>query len=838
MKIVQSRLFKLTSILATLTFTWTMILAPTLASAAIVPQSESDIGAINTIGASAGLIAYGSGSYVKYSDGVQALGEINLNSEVLKLVQSGDTRTYAVTKDGVFHVIDNSNVSSPVVKGTYQLPAGNCTDLDKHDANTIVVMNDKKELSRVDVTNETSPTCLSQAGMGTQFESANGTAVVNDNGEVSKLNTAKGTWTKGTPLSTAATDISIDPDGSKVYTGGPSNQVQAFSLVGAVPVLLATFAIAFGSFFSLVASATSGQVWICYDEFGSLYFVLLALAAGVFSEVVSNAWFFKGKTPRLAVDPSDPTRLFVAMASTALVLLFSGGTLSLLHTFTGAAFIHQVALFGILGVLYMFAMASYSGVHIYNMANPVLPVFLIALIISYAARAIAFHSTGAALTGGGPAATAAAGPYGVIATSELGFELYNFQTPATPTKEDGLFTGGLAHDVAISGNVAYGADDGMGLQIIDISTVTDIAIIKTVPTPGPATRVHVEAGHAYVAASFAGVRIIDIGTPASASEVGSITSLTDVTSITSDGTYLYFGKGNTLHIYDLVSPAAPAFVGSHTMPVGSTAEAIAIVDVPAPARGLAATKYAYVAAGLGGFVVVDVSTPAAPTEAHIVPSEFASAIAVDGRDVYLGDGATGFVVHEVDPQNVPVFFQDITVRVHNRGVDLTWDFIADETVVGVDIFRTLGGNALPVRVNHEPLTPDQRTYRDDRVTAGETYEYTVVARTASGYLYTSPSATVDIPMREMTLFPNYPNPFNPSTTISFDLPQPGHATVAIYDAMGRLVVTLVDQFLQAGVNDVAWDGTNARGDYVGSGVYLAKVKANHNVLTQKLTLLK
>ncbi len=70
---------------------------------------------------------------------------------------------------------------------------------------------------------------------------------------------------------------------------------------------------------------------------------------------------------------------------------------------------------------------------------------------------------------------------------------------------------------------------------------------------------------------------------------------------------------------------------------------------------------------------------------------------------------------------------------------------------------------------------------------------------------------------------NAPNPFNPSTTIRFTVPQSGNVNIAIYDATGRHVRTLVDGHIDAGYHEVVWDGTDALGRQVSSGVYLCRL---------------
>jgi flagellar hook assembly protein FlgD len=85
---------------------------------------------------------------------------------------------------------------------------------------------------------------------------------------------------------------------------------------------------------------------------------------------------------------------------------------------------------------------------------------------------------------------------------------------------------------------------------------------------------------------------------------------------------------------------------------------------------------------------------------------------------------------------------------------------------------------------------------------------------------------------------NRPNPFNPSTTISFTLPQPGRASLAVYDITGRKVRTLVSWNLRAGEHSVVWDGRHERGETVSSGVYIAQLRAGKTSANRRMVLVK
>lgn len=83
------------------------------------------------------------------------------------------------------------------------------------------------------------------------------------------------------------------------------------------------------------------------------------------------------------------------------------------------------------------------------------------------------------------------------------------------------------------------------------------------------------------------------------------------------------------------------------------------------------------------------------------------------------------------------------------------------------------------------------------------------------------------------LLPNIPNPFNPSTLIPFTLADDSHVTVSIYDAAGRLVTELVDDYLSAGDHQARWDAADAA-----SGVYICRLTAGNTVYARKMTLVR
>ena len=85
---------------------------------------------------------------------------------------------------------------------------------------------------------------------------------------------------------------------------------------------------------------------------------------------------------------------------------------------------------------------------------------------------------------------------------------------------------------------------------------------------------------------------------------------------------------------------------------------------------------------------------------------------------------------------------------------------------------------------------------------------------------------------------NFPNPFNPETTIPFYLPRKVHIKLVIYDILGRQVKLLEEGEKLAGEHHVLWDGTNDLGLQVANGIYLCRMIVGHFCKTRKLTLMR
>jgi len=99
------------------------------------------------------------------------------------------------------------------------------------------------------------------------------------------------------------------------------------------------------------------------------------------------------------------------------------------------------------------------------------------------------------------------------------------------------------------------------------------------------------------------------------------------------------------------------------------------------------------------------------------------------------------------------------------------------------------------------------------------------------------SSKKNIP-RQIPLIKNFPNPFNPETTIYFTLPEKAHITLRVYNLLGQIVTTLYEGPKTAGNHTIVWNGNNNMGQRMSTGIYLIYLTANNHLITRKISLIR
>jgi hypothetical protein len=230
----------------------------------------------------------------------------------------------------------------------------------------------------------------------------------------------------------------------------------------------------------------------------------------------------------------------------------------------------------------------------------------------------------------------------------------------------------------------------------------------------------------------------------------------------------------------------------------------------------------------------------------------------------IWDGSTWDIVELARPQRLDLFGNGLTRQGREHGTDIAVDDDGTVYFFYMDLEDTTGGYVYgsyvkfsedngdtwegPVRVgegfNNTYYATDMAYYANDYHHITTDYRAESDSGTVYHYYFAVPTEEiknlvgVSDPVTDNTpdnyeLHQNFPNPFNPLTSIRFDLKERTHVTIKIYNELGQEVATLVDEMVNAGNKGVSW---NASG--FPSGVYFYKLTAGDFTETKKMVLTK
>jgi hypothetical protein len=297
------------------------------------------------------------------------------------------------------------------------------------------------------------------------------------------------------------------------------------------------------------------------------------------------------------------------------------------------------------------------------------------------------------------------------------------------------------------------------------------------------------------------------------------------------GNLLYAACSDRIVAIDVTDPTAPEILGSAALLYGPGTLA---------ARG----SLIFTLMPPSGLLAVDFSDPLQPAILGGVRSPGkVLALGMAGAYPVLLDQAAGLVV--APPQCgtlVPSFLEAFEVLPGSQAITIRWrtPFVDPEPE-----FRLRAAPVAPGGAGSSRTVPHRRlatgSYEAiDAIPARETpvsVRYSLEVRREGSWIVLD-FRTVDLecPPSPSQLLGVHPNPFNPTATITFSIPSPQRLRISVYDLEGRLVKRLRDGMLAPGLHDERWDGRDASGRSVASGMYIVRLQAEDAIAAQKIIL--
>ncbi|MBN1407289.1 MAG: S8 family serine peptidase [Calditrichaceae bacterium] len=216
------------------------------------------------------------------------------------------------------------------------------------------------------------------------------------------------------------------------------------------------------------------------------------------------------------------------------------------------------------------------------------------------------------------------------------------------------------------------------------------------------------------------------------------------------------------------------------------------------------------------------------------------------------DDVTAYFETHPFSTNFPFYAEDISLPVEllafnvnttNNQAEISWVTASEINVSHYELYRNDGFNETMIeKIEAAGNSSQQENYFfvDENLKAGCEYTYILYNVELSGYKEKIADERIKLlDINNIVLYPNYPNPFNPSTTIKYQIPISSQVSIKIYDILGCEIKTLVNEVKSAGVYTAKWNGKNIHEEQVGHGIYYYQLKTSNGFIeTKKMMLIK
>jgi hypothetical protein len=446
-----------------------------------------------------------------------------------------------------------------------------------------------------------------------------------------------------------------------------------------------------------------------------------------------------------------------------------------------------------------------------------------------------------------------------LSCGQGGFQVLDISDIFEPELIGALKTPICARKAWISDNIAFIIDLYTGLEIYDISEPDNPDCIGSVDTPNYAMSIAISEDFGYVADYNSYLQIVDFSYPSSPYIINYLGISGTIKDFIVVGNYGYAITSSRLYVLGLFDPTHPVIysyiesgysnyalkyknshvyvsssagvyivdISNHTLP-----HIVGECDTPGNAYDLVVSyDMIYVADGNDGLQIIDASDLENP---FIVPyfstpgtPNNVSSLVKTGNILYLACNYDGLKVVDINNPTSPIFL--LTIINHPDSKFKTKPIIIGNKLIVEDrawneiLTFDITDSANPELVNTyiwNLSSTDFAVLDEYLVTTNDYYGVSILDFESITSINENLILQSDIELN------NYPNPFNPTTTISFSIPNESKVELTVYNIKGQLVKNLVNDINPAGEHSVAWNGTDENNRPVSSGVYFYKLNVN------------
>jgi len=401
-----------------------------------------------------------------------------------------------------------------------------------------------------------------------------------------------------------------------------------------------------------------------------------------------------------------------------------------------------------------------------------------------------------------------------------GIEVYDVSEVSSPAAIGHYY--GVANylDIGLAGDYGYVTFTGFGLVVIDISDPEEPVTAASFRGTNY-SRILVDDSVAYVTCGDYGLTILNIADPLNVVEMGSVEAIEDAKYLDSENGYVYVSTGyGGMVIVDASDPANPFIAGS--IDPGNYMHEIDVCG-----------DYVYTTNGLSGLYIININDPANPYIAgNYDPQSQLKVVSVRGEYAYAATTSQFYVINVSDPEN--------PFEAGNH--DLPGSYVNGITIEGDFAYVALGTDGFRVFNISDPANPRLTGYHsgvNSCVSIAVKDQYAMVTEGSFFGIYDCSEA---LPVEKQSVVERpatfslssiYPNPFNNSMTVEYQVARAGDVRLAVYDVLGRTVGVIQDGYVVPGNYSYQWDaGNNA------SGVYYIQLEQGEQKQVSKAVLVK